>query len=85
MINWKGCGTIRSSPSLRYYPGIYLKELREITKTSFRIIGVLADIQNGQLSNTSLSYTVWLYFLKTRFNIFIVLSLKSISYSILSY
>jgi hypothetical protein len=64
-------------------PAICQKELREITKTLLRTIGVLIDIQNGHLSNTSLNQIAWSYFLKTHFNIYICLSLKSISYLIL--
>jgi hypothetical protein len=33
MINWKGCGSNRPWPSLRYYPGIRLDGLRKTTKT----------------------------------------------------
>jgi hypothetical protein len=31
-MNWKGCGRKRSWPSLRYYPSIFLQELRKTTK-----------------------------------------------------
>jgi hypothetical protein len=32
-MNWKGSGRKRSWPTLRYYPRIYLEDLRKFTKT----------------------------------------------------
>jgi hypothetical protein len=31
-MNWKGCGRKQSWPNLRYYPSIYLEELRQTIK-----------------------------------------------------
>jgi hypothetical protein len=32
IMSWKGCGKKWSWPNLRYYPRIFMKELRKITK-----------------------------------------------------
>jgi hypothetical protein len=42
---------------LRYYPGICLEEgLREITKTSFSIVGLWAEIRTCDLPNMKQKY-----------------------------
>lgn len=53
IMNWKGSGRKQSWPNLRYYPGICLEELRKITRTWVRIVGVTADIVTGHILNIS--------------------------------
>jgi hypothetical protein len=56
-MNWKGFGRKHSWPNLRYYPGIFLEELRKaMFKTLVRIAGVLAEIEDGNLLNRSQKY-----------------------------
>jgi hypothetical protein len=51
-MNMKGLGRKWLRSISRYYLGIHLKGLREITKISVRDMGVLIEIQTGCLRNT---------------------------------
>jgi hypothetical protein len=52
-MNWKGFGTKKSWPNLRYYPGILQEELRKTTKPSVRIAGLWAEILKRDLPNSN--------------------------------
>jgi hypothetical protein len=52
-MNWTWCGNKLSSCNVGYYPDLYVEGLREITKTSIRKVGVLAEISTGLLPNAS--------------------------------
>jgi hypothetical protein len=44
MVIWKGCGRKLPWLSFRYYPDIYLEELRKPRNTSVRKTGIRAEI-----------------------------------------
>jgi hypothetical protein len=52
-VNLRGLGRKWSRLHPRYHPEIRLEGLRKTAETSFRIIGILAEIRTGHLTDAS--------------------------------